>query len=487
MKIAIVHYHLKKGGVTRVIENTVRILNKNGIDSLVLCCELPDSSAYPFDNVTAIPGLAYNDSFSEIAADTLKESLESACIDKWGSLPDVWHVHNHCLAKNLELPFVVSRWAEEGKKLLLQIHDFAEDGRPANYRALLITLANKERELMDSILYPYGEHVHYALLNNRDLSYIKQSGVPENQAHLLPNAINLSPQKQSPKPSRAQTDFADKKLYLYPTRAIRRKNIGELLLWSILAKDNEVFGLTLSPDNPTARPIYEAWESFAQKHKLPVLFELGSKYDFNELIEAAHAIITTSVGEGFGLGFLEPFLANKQLVGRDIPVITKDFKDKGINLFNLYPRIEIPISWIGHDTLRKAIHEGILKYYIDYRQACTKDKIKEAVASAQQEDTVDFARLPEPLQRTVLELLINHPELRHHVIPEKLDTFLPPSSIEKNKNLITDHYQLESYGTQLTSIYQQLANSTSSPPSFLETEKVLFSYLNPSNYTPLRS
>ena len=55
MRVAIVHYHLKPGGVTRVIENTIRALNEKGIESMVFCSEKPLQTAYPFDNVRIIP------------------------------------------------------------------------------------------------------------------------------------------------------------------------------------------------------------------------------------------------------------------------------------------------------------------------------------------------------------------------------------------------------------------------------------------------
>ena len=152
MRVAILHYHLKPGGVTRVIENTVRELQNAGVESLVLCSEQPNEKAYPFDNVRVIPGLAYSDSFNQNRAELLKSEIEAVCHKEWGQLPDLWHVHNHSLAKNLEVPVVVSKWAEEGHKLLLQIHDFAEDGRPENYKSLLVNLADRDPQKLSRLL-----------------------------------------------------------------------------------------------------------------------------------------------------------------------------------------------------------------------------------------------------------------------------------------------------------------------------------------------
>ena len=43
------------------------------------------------------------------------------------------------------------------------------------------------------------------------------------------------------------------------------------------------------------------------------------------MVAHAKAIVSTSVAEGFGLGFLEPWIFGKGLCGRDIPEITSDF------------------------------------------------------------------------------------------------------------------------------------------------------------------
>lgn len=43
------------------------------------------------------------------------------------------HWHNHSLGKNTAAPGVIRSLAHEGWRILLQVHDFAEDNRPENY------------------------------------------------------------------------------------------------------------------------------------------------------------------------------------------------------------------------------------------------------------------------------------------------------------------------------------------------------------------
>jgi hypothetical protein len=484
MRVAIVHYHLKPGGVTRVIENTIRALNEKGIESMVFCSEKPLQTAYPFDNVRIIPELAYKDTFSRSAAEALKNALESACRKEWQSLPDIWHVHNHSLAKNLELPVVVSQWAREKQKLLLQIHDFAEDGRPENYKALLLKLAGKDIEKLNEILYPTGDHIGYAFINGRDRRFFQRAGVDQNQCHLLTNPVWLD---VGPDAILNDTLLRDKKLYLYPTRSIRRKNLGELLLWSAAADEDEVFGSTMAPANPTALPIYKRWVEFAKQLRLPMLFDLGTKHSFSALLYSAYALATTSIAEGFGLAYLEPYLIDAQLVGRDLPEITQDFAEYGIHLEGLYPRLDIPLAWVGKDRLRKTVHDGLVRYYQTYRQVFHKSMTDDAYEDMTQGDLVDFGRLDESMQESVIELICKNKTLKLDFAPEKLDRLLPSETIKTNRNAIEMHFNPQTYGRTLVGIYESIVESTPTHPGFLDTTKVLQAFMDPRRFNLLRT
>ena len=49
---------------------------------------------------------------------------------------DCWIINNPTLGKNSGFPKLIEKASTAGIKLLLQCHDFAEDGRPANYTLL---------------------------------------------------------------------------------------------------------------------------------------------------------------------------------------------------------------------------------------------------------------------------------------------------------------------------------------------------------------
>ena len=181
MKIAIVHYHLQPGGVTRVIENTLQAWEENGteIEAVAL-----SGRAYPGDrlaNTREIEGLDYSSPQDAIDPRILTERLRESARGALGQAPDLWHIHNHSLGKNPSLAAAVSLLAEAGERILLHPHDFAEDGRPGNYLSL--------REVYPRV-YPTGSHIHYAALNQRDRSFLahmlKDSPSP---VHLLANAV----------------------------------------------------------------------------------------------------------------------------------------------------------------------------------------------------------------------------------------------------------------------------------------------------------
>ena len=132
MKVAIVHYHLGHGGVGAVIAASSEALTRAGVRHVVLIGKQnPGGNHHPAASVREVPGLEYQTS---VAPDGLEERLRTAAEEALGFAPDIWHFHNHSLGKNSLMAEVISRLAEAGERMILQIHDLAEDGRPTNYR-----------------------------------------------------------------------------------------------------------------------------------------------------------------------------------------------------------------------------------------------------------------------------------------------------------------------------------------------------------------
>ena len=107
-------------------------------------------------------------------------------------------------------------------------------------------------------------------------------------------------------------------------------------------------------------------EKFCLGIKTSLTYGLGqeSNVSFPEMVRHAQSMLSVSVAEGFGLGFLEPWTFGKGLYGRNLPEITCDFAELGVSLQHLYNRMSIPLDCIQSiknlKTNNSACHGKIL-------------------------------------------------------------------------------------------------------------------------------
>ncbi|MGD9373989.1 MAG: hypothetical protein PVF14_21350, partial [Desulfobacterales bacterium] len=149
MKIAFIHYHLKTGGVTTVLRQQLEAVHKD-LETLVITGVLPETP-FPVD-IIHIPQLAYSTTYKHsVDPEAVADAILSAIQSRFDGPCDVLHVHNPTLAKNKSFLKVLTALQRKGLNLLLQIHDFAEDGRPSAYFAE-----------------EYPADCHYCVINYRD-------------------------------------------------------------------------------------------------------------------------------------------------------------------------------------------------------------------------------------------------------------------------------------------------------------------------------
>ncbi len=338
MKVAIVHYHLGAGGVTQVIAAASRALARRGVAQVILsgadgAPEMPAA-------VRVIDGLGYGG----CAAEGLLDRVRAAAHDALGGPPDLWHFHNHSLGKNAAMPKLVERLALANERLLLQIHDLAEDGRPEN-APLLAGCRN---------LYPLAPQVHYAFLNTRDRDWFVAAGLPSHRAHWLPNPVDVP--SLPPAPPGPPVLFA-------PLRGIRRKNLGELVLLAALAPPGTRIAVARAPRQAQWRPVFDGWRRFARELQLPVEFgvvdEAASAAEqegmFAAWLERATHFVTTSVAEGFGMVFLEAIARGRPLLGRSIPHLARDHAALGVTHGMLYQHLWVPEEWVDGEALDECL------------------------------------------------------------------------------------------------------------------------------------
>lgn len=486
--LAIVHYHLRRGGVASVIARAAAALDGRAAHLVVLSGEAPDD-AWPFaSRVRVVEGLAYDNAPAADGGEPLADRMEEAARDALGGPPDVWHVHNHALGKNPAVTRAVRCLAGRGRPLLLHIHDFAEDGRPANYRRLADALGGGDAGALSRWLYPIAPHVHYALLNGRDVRLLGAAGIPGDRVHFLPNPAAAGDDIGEPLPPWR----GGGRLFLYPTRAIRRKNLGEFLLWAAMATRDggDRFATTLAPRNPEQRRFYEPWAALSERLRLPVALAVneGRNAPLADLARPAFALATTSVAEGFGLAFLEPWLFGRPVVGRNLPEVTAGIEAAGVDLSSLYDRLDVPGDWIGLDSLRRRAGATLGRYLEAYGRACTAADVDRAIGAWVRRGRVDFGRLGEPFQQQVIEKVCDSPSAAGEIEPPALAADdIDGGRVAANRRVIRREFGLERYGRRLLEIYAALRAAAPGPVEDGPAAEILEQFLDPARFTLLRT
>ena len=437
-KIVIFHYHLKRGGVTSVIKEQVQAL-KNDHDLLIITGESPEEFIH--DDVSVIPELGY----SKITDNKISPEESAARILKtiekyFGTQCDILHLHNPILAKNHNLIKIIKIISGKGVNVFLQIHDFAEDGRPLSY-------------FKDE----YPVDVHYGVINSRDYFYLLNSGLTEKGLHLLPNCIRQL--------DTDDTVHKDNNLVLYPVRAIRRKNIGEAILLSLFLKENDRIGITLPALNNNDLKSYEEWKHFVKSNFMKVDFDLGIRYNFNDLIEKSKFFITTSITEGFGFAYLEPWICGRRLFGRKIVDICKDFTMNDINLDDLYEELHVPSEMIDKSYYFNKLKSELRAAEKYYGISINHDSFLNYFSGKYSSDSIDFGMLSEKMQSEVITKTIRSKSIRRKILEfnpklkllsDDIDNHNPVTS---NIDAIRRYYSRETYKKRLNEIYDNIYNT----------------------------
>jgi hypothetical protein len=276
---------------------------------------------------------------------------------------------------------------------------------------------------------------------------------------------------------------------IYPTRAIRRKNVGEFLLWSLLGPASYRWQTTLAPRSSADLEVYRSWYTLAQTWNLPVDFAVGQSdpCSMAERYARAQTVVTTSVAEGFGLSFLEPWLAGRPLWGRDLPEITADFKAAGLDLAALYQRVPVPLAWVGEATLRARLAAALARLREAYGRSCSPADVEAAWAHLCPDGTVDFGRLDETLQRQVLAHLHRDDDARRLLRPVALPGVQGPSVLAHNRQVVATQYSLAVYGDRLAALYHHLAGVVPGRVDSLDAGALLDQFLEPARFHLLRT
>ncbi len=269
---------------------------------------------------------------------------------------------NYCYMKDL------------GKKFIYRVHDFVQE-RTENFKNFK-KFSQNPFEIVPNwhdILYPNTPNVKYIAINRNNCSRLVEHGVDEKNIFYVSNCVDediIPPDDKSKtlrgKIIRKYNISPNSHLIFYPVRCVRRKNVEEAIfliqLFNILAeKKMSVEGcklrgnfhllISICPETGDDYDYAQQLRKFVAKHCLPVTIgvedlvslervydERGriEKYAIGDLYQSVDLVVTTSILEGFGLVYIEPWMLNKVVVGRNIPIVTPDFQASGMKLGHMY-------------------------------------------------------------------------------------------------------------------------------------------------------
>ena len=180
------------------------------------------------------------------------------------------------------------------------------------------------------------------------------------------------------------------------------------------------------------------------------------------------------------MAFLEPWLAGKGLMGRDLPPVTKDFREAGVDLHALYERFEVHSGVLNRWEVDHMIEGRVKTLLAAYDLPLTAERLAFARQAVWSPSGADFGRLDFDTQCS----LVTHARTLGLVKPEQK----PPRHdvIRKNQGIIAEGFSSTAYGQRLVAIYRQLLEAPFAKPNFLDSKEVLLAVLDLGDFAALR-
>jgi len=280
-------------------------------------------------------------------------------------------------AFNLAVARILEGEALERTRFIFRAHDLAFS-RPVNFAAIK-ALAAETGLFAHDLLFPKGPRALHLTVNRSDAYCLYSLGLPEEAIRYLPNPVDesLAGGGRLANSLRAEMEKLGwvrpgEHLLIYPVRAVPRKNITEALLLTrllnLLAAGKGGIPHALQPDGPFRLMVAIQPEDQRSSHYVDLIGEFVARNDFEarlgleeligpvcrlrkgeraaecfgvaELYAVGAAVVTTSVMEGFGFGFLEPWCAERVTIGRRVPVMD-DFVLAGMRMEHFYRQLTV--------------------------------------------------------------------------------------------------------------------------------------------------
>jgi len=338
MKVIFVHYFFTDNGVTRSVLNNIKGLKQIAPDLEFALVADSFSSQFP-DYVEK--------RLIDWSSNNLVESLESLTNDA-----DSVIIENPVVGMFPKVTLAFKNFVEKNpdKDIIYRIHDFVDD-RPHLFEKFL--------EIFPDVnsIYPRTNNITFITLTESDKKRLEEKGF--SNVCVLPNSVIVADLVSDKEKAGELRKFLEKekmvlpgeKILFYPVRLEKRKNVEEALLATkILNNSGENYRLIVTL--PFLEDYKDSLKTLAEEFNIPCsLGEAGEFIGFDgegfttaEMFAISDLAITTSVREGFGFAYVEPWISETPLIGRKIPEVTLDFERNGVNLSHLYGNSALPVT-----------------------------------------------------------------------------------------------------------------------------------------------
>jgi hypothetical protein len=436
MRLFVLHYHLLPGGVTDVIRGSLSalLLARSDIEAITLIAGREEHAhavvsalrlVAPELSITLLhwQELDYsNQQETDEEAEGRTRIILNRLQERVTEPTDLLWVHNYHLGKNAALTMAIERFASSpsGRKtagVLLQVHDFPEEGRYVNLAYL--------KRICAAVPYPIEGRVRFATINTRDHELLVAAGVPRERVHYLPNpiagkrkeeeALSVHGRRErlvlglsSFARDSGQRFHADGPVVLYPVRAIRRKNVLELaMICRLMPNWNLV--VTLPGTSRSERAYSELIDYAYRDRRIHGCFGIGQNehrygLTFEDIFHGSDLVASSSVQEGFGLTFLNTLQARLPLLARRLPTMGGLLPMFDGYPAHLYERFLVPLSSPGISSMRGYLRMRYGERLDEIAAAVPQlaDRIEQQIHDMIDADAIDVSFLPAQLQLTLL-------------------------------------------------------------------------------------
>jgi glycosyltransferase involved in cell wall biosynthesis len=375
--LIVVHFHLRPGGIRRIIEQGTPYLvqeSPHKISSVVLAAGEPADRRWRGNFARRLCGVCIEDFivpsfgyFSEQRSAPAKlraqirEALARLLHGANASNTLVW-AHNLGIGRNAllsqELPAACAR---RGVTLVEHHHDWWFDNRWLRWPELNRSGVRNTAATARTV-FPTHPTTRHLAINSSDAAILTRHFAKH--AGWLPNLTERGTPRSKESVRETQRWLAgkvgrsDAPVWLVPCRLLRRKNIAEALLLTRWLRPGAWLVIAGNASSADEVSYMQKLRAAARRHSWPLRIGVLAGAErrnpsMPQLLAACEAVLLTSLQEGFGLPFLEAVAAGRPLIARALPNISHDLARFGFHFAQIYEALLVTPDLFDWESERR--------------------------------------------------------------------------------------------------------------------------------------